>query len=164
MPRHSFPTRRSSDLPVSQAIISTKAKSLYDDLKKRIRESVTDEISFSATHGWFDRFQRRANLHNLKLNVEAASSDNDAASTYPARLAQLIEEGGYCARQVFNVEETECIENLNSNPSLCTTPRTQGLSRGRSRLYYLSFRDRILRLGRLEPSSKTGFAASLFQQ
>jgi hypothetical protein len=30
-------------IPVSQAIISTKAKSLYDDLKKRIGESVSDE-------------------------------------------------------------------------------------------------------------------------
>jgi hypothetical protein len=47
----------------SQAIISTKAKSLYDDLKKCIEESVTDETSFSVSHGWFYRFKRRANLH-----------------------------------------------------------------------------------------------------
>jgi hypothetical protein len=37
-------------IAVSQAIISTKAKSLYDDLKKRTGESVTDETSFSASH------------------------------------------------------------------------------------------------------------------
>jgi hypothetical protein len=51
-------------------------------------------------------FKRRANLHNLKLGGEASSADNDAASTYPAHLAHLIEECGYCARQVFNAEET----------------------------------------------------------
>jgi hypothetical protein len=68
-------------IPVSQAIISTKAKSLYDGLKKRIGESVT---LFSASHGWFDRCKRRANLHNLKLSGEAASADSDAAPTYPA--------------------------------------------------------------------------------
>jgi hypothetical protein len=45
-------------------------------------------------------------LHNFKLCGEAASADNDAASTYPAHLAELIEEGGCCARQVFNVDET----------------------------------------------------------
>jgi hypothetical protein len=79
-------------IPVSQAIISKQ--SLYDDLKKRTEESVTDETSFSASYGWFDRIKRRVNLHNLKHSDEAASADNDAASTYPAQLAQLIEEGG----------------------------------------------------------------------
>jgi hypothetical protein len=93
-------------IPVSQDIISSKAKSLYDDLKKRIGESVRDETSFSARHGWFDRFKRRANFYNLKLSGEAASADNDAAPTYPAQLSQLIEEGGYCVCQVFNVDET----------------------------------------------------------
>jgi hypothetical protein len=98
--------RAQKRIPVSQAIISTKAKSLYNDLKKRNGKSVTDETSFSASHGWFDKFKRRANLHNLKLSGKAASSDNDAASTYLAQLPQLIEEGGCCARQVFNVDKT----------------------------------------------------------
>jgi hypothetical protein len=47
-------------IPVSQAIISIKAKSLYDNLKKHIGESVTDESSFSESHSWFDRFKRPA--------------------------------------------------------------------------------------------------------
>jgi hypothetical protein len=72
-------------IPVSQANISTKAKSLYD-LMKGIGESVTDE-TFSANHGWFDRFKRRENLHSLRLSGEAASANKDAASTYPAQLA-----------------------------------------------------------------------------
>jgi hypothetical protein len=88
-------------IPERQAIISAKAKSLYDELKKRIGESVTDE-TYSANHGWFDRFKRRANLQNLKLSGEAASAENDAASTYPAQLDQLT----YCAHQDFNVDET----------------------------------------------------------
>jgi hypothetical protein len=74
-------------IPISEAIIFTKGKSLYDDLKKCVGESVTDETSFSASHGWFDRFKRRANLQNLKLIGEAASADNDTASTYTAQLA-----------------------------------------------------------------------------
>jgi hypothetical protein len=43
---------------VSQAIISTEAKNLYDDSKKRIGGSVSDE-TFSASHGWFDMFKKK---------------------------------------------------------------------------------------------------------
>jgi hypothetical protein len=93
-------------IPVSQAIISAKAKSLYYDLKKQMRESAKDEPLFSASNGWFNRFKRRASLHNLKLTGEAASADIHAASTFPAELAKLIEQGGYCASQIFNVDET----------------------------------------------------------
>jgi hypothetical protein len=45
-------------------------------------------------------------LHNLELTGEAASADIDAASTFPAELAKLTEQGGYCASQIFNVDET----------------------------------------------------------
>jgi hypothetical protein len=52
------------------------------------------------------RLKKGQSLHNLKLTGEAASADIDAASTYPAELATLIEQGGYCAPQIFNVDET----------------------------------------------------------
>jgi hypothetical protein len=58
-------------------------------------------------------------LHNLKLNGEAASAGNGAASTFPAQLSQLIEEDGYCARQVFNVDETVILEENASQNFHC---------------------------------------------
>ena len=52
------------------------------------------------------RFKARANYHNLKLQGEAASGDEKAASEFPKILADIITEEGYSAYQVFNVDET----------------------------------------------------------
>jgi hypothetical protein len=90
----------------SQDIISAKAKSLYYGLKKQMGDSAKDEPLFSASNGWFNRFKRRASLHNLKLTGEAASADIHAASISPTELAKLIEQGGYCATQIFSVDGT----------------------------------------------------------
>jgi hypothetical protein len=49
-------------IPVSQAIISAKAKSLYYDLKKQMGDGAKDEPLFSANNGWFNRFKRRAQV------------------------------------------------------------------------------------------------------
>jgi hypothetical protein len=69
-------------------------------------DSAKDEPLISVSNGWFNRFKRRASLHNLKLTGEAVSADIDAASTFPAKLAKLIEQGGSCASKIFNVDET----------------------------------------------------------
>ncbi|KAG6934999.1 tigger transposable element derived 1 [Chelydra serpentina] len=50
-------------------------------------------------------FKARANLHNIRVSGEAASADEAAARVFPDTLAKIIEEGGYCAHQVFNVDE-----------------------------------------------------------
>jgi hypothetical protein len=42
----------------------------------------------------------------LKLNGGAANADKMAPSNYPYELADLIEKGGYCFRQVFSIDET----------------------------------------------------------
>jgi hypothetical protein len=69
-------------------------------------DSAKYEPLFSASNGWFNRFKIRTNLHNLKHTSEGASADIHAASTFPAELAKLVEQGGYCASQIFNVDET----------------------------------------------------------
>lgn len=52
------------------------------------------------------RFKDCANFHNIKVQGEAASADEKAATEFPKALAEIIEEGGYSAQQVFNVDET----------------------------------------------------------
>jgi hypothetical protein len=54
----------------------------------------------------FARFKTRANLHNISLKGESASADQTAANEFVNILKVVIEEGGYCSKQVFNVDET----------------------------------------------------------
>lgn len=48
----------------------------------------------------------RAALHNIKITGEKASADEAAADAFPDELKRVVEEGGYTARQVFNIDET----------------------------------------------------------
>ena len=66
-------------------LIQEKAKSLYEDLKKKHSEE-SEGASFNASHGWFHRFKARANLHNVKVSGEAVSADTVAAREFPKML------------------------------------------------------------------------------
>ncbi|KAK1327439.1 hypothetical protein QTO34_014153 [Cnephaeus nilssonii] len=92
-------------IPVSLMLIKEKAERLFEALKKEKGEGSESE-EFVASKGWFMRFKARANLHNLKVPGEAASDDAKAAGDFPSALAEIIREGGYCDKQVFNVHET----------------------------------------------------------
>ena len=86
-------------------LIKEKAKSLYEDLKKK-QGKESEGTSFNASHGWFHWFKARANLHNVKVSGEAASADMVAAQEFPEMLREIIDEGVYLPKQVFNVDET----------------------------------------------------------
>uniref|UniRef100_K7G5W7 DDE-1 domain-containing protein n=1 Tax=Pelodiscus sinensis TaxID=13735 RepID=K7G5W7_PELSI len=70
----------------------------FEDLKKK--EGYDYDQTFTASHGWFNRFKMCANLHNVKLSGEAASADSKAAEPFIEELDKLIKEGNY-----FNVDE-----------------------------------------------------------
>lgn len=90
-------------MPLNQTTISAKALSIFETLKQRHGE--TDE-RFHASNGWFDRFRKRAGLHNLKVLGEAASADASTAEIYPSKLTKIIDDGKYSARLIFNADET----------------------------------------------------------
>uniref|UniRef100_A0A3P8SAK2 HTH CENPB-type domain-containing protein n=1 Tax=Amphiprion percula TaxID=161767 RepID=A0A3P8SAK2_AMPPE len=92
-------------IPVSLRLTQEKARSLFEKLKREKGEG-SEREEFGASKGWFMRFKARANLHNFKVQREAASGDYKARSDFPSALAEIIREGGYCAEQVFNVDET----------------------------------------------------------
>lgn len=96
-------------MPLSKMLIKTKAKLIFDSLKLQepnTSAAANDDLSFEASDGWFARFKSRANLHNLSLKGEAASSDSTAAEAFPEKLKTIIHDGGYCSKQIFNVDET----------------------------------------------------------
>ena len=82
-------------------MIQEKALSLFNELKAEYGE----DVSFTASHGWFNRFKAHNNLHNVKVSGEAASADVKAAEEFPGKLAEIIHQGGYTPQQIFNVDE-----------------------------------------------------------
>ena len=89
-------------MPVSTQIIMNKSLSLFDHLKS---QHGGEEV-FKASKGWFDRFKKRSNLHNLKMIGESASADLESAEKYPIEFRKIVERGNYPANLIFNVDET----------------------------------------------------------
>lgn len=100
-------------VPLSLTPIQEKAKSLYEDLKQKHSEE-SEDASLNASHGWLHQFKARAKFHNIKISGEAVSADRVAAlyskipalQEFPEMLWEIIDEGMYLLKQVFNVEET----------------------------------------------------------
>uniref|UniRef100_K7F1A6 HTH CENPB-type domain-containing protein n=1 Tax=Pelodiscus sinensis TaxID=13735 RepID=K7F1A6_PELSI len=91
------------NLPISLSLVQEKARSLFNDLKATHTASEGDfNEEFVASKGWFNRFKKRANLHNIKVQGEAASADVSAASSFPKILEDIIDDGGYLPEQIFN--------------------------------------------------------------
>ena len=92
-------------VPLSLMLIQEKAKRLYEDVKKKHSEE-SEDASFNTSRGWFHQFNARANFHNLKVSVEAASADMVTAWEFPEPFWAIIDEGAYLPEDVFYVDET----------------------------------------------------------
>uniref|UniRef100_A0AAQ5YXC4 HTH CENPB-type domain-containing protein n=1 Tax=Amphiprion ocellaris TaxID=80972 RepID=A0AAQ5YXC4_AMPOC len=77
-------------IPVSLRLTQEKARSLFEKLKREKGEGSESE-EFGASKGWFMRFKARANLHNFKVQREAASGDYKARSDFPRISGAVVE-------------------------------------------------------------------------
>ena len=78
--------------------------SIFTTLKERAGEDYTQE--FTASTGWFKRYKKRFQLHNVRITGEAASADEEGAKKFIETLDEVIVEEGYLPEQIFNVDET----------------------------------------------------------
>jgi len=84
-------------VPLSLILIQKKAKSLYEDLKKK-HGNDSEGANFNASHGWFHWFKTRTKLHNINVSVKAVSADTVAAGKFPETLKLLMKLCIYLGR------------------------------------------------------------------
>ncbi|KRZ11445.1 CENPB DNA-binding domain-containing protein 1 [Trichinella zimbabwensis] len=72
-------------MPLSQMIIIEKAKSIF-------KSGAEAENFIISRAGWINRFKKRANLRNIRISDEAASSDVKAAEEFPEQDVQQLFE------------------------------------------------------------------------
>ncbi|GFR12404.1 tigger transposable element-derived protein 1-like protein [Trichonephila clavata] len=95
----------------TQDIICHKAKIIYEDLKKNIPGSSSNQDNkedFKASRGWFFRFKKRYGIHSVNMHGEAGSADKKEAEKFSINFQKFIMDEGYCPQQVFNADETGC--------------------------------------------------------
>ncbi|XP_026577824.1 tigger transposable element-derived protein 1-like isoform X2 [Pseudonaja textilis] len=91
-------------LPVSLLLIQNKARSIFSMLKEQTGEECTE--IFTASHGWFMRFQQRFHYQKTHPSGDAVRADEEAAKHFLQELDGIIAEGNYFAEQIFRVDET----------------------------------------------------------
>ncbi|XP_066471472.1 tigger transposable element-derived protein 1-like isoform X2 [Tiliqua scincoides] len=91
-------------VPLSNVMITAKAKSLFAMLKEKAGPDY--DVEFTASSGWFKRFKIRCSLHNVKVSGESVNADAKAAEEFLETLDKLIVQDNYFPEQIFNMDET----------------------------------------------------------
>jgi hypothetical protein len=85
-----------------------------------------------------DRFRKRPNLHNIKVQGEAAAADIVTTEYFPRDLAKIIDDCGYTKDQIFNVDETGLFWEMPSRTFIAKEEKTMpGFKPAKDRLHLL---------------------------
>ena len=73
---------KSHNSPLSQNLKHRKDSTLFKPVKPKRYEKTAEENS-ETSRGWFMMFKERSHFYNIKVQGEAASTDVEAAASYP---------------------------------------------------------------------------------
>ena len=94
-----FTQARSEGTPLSGPVIQAQALKMHKELRG-------DEENFRANAGWLQRFKERHAISQVDIRGEQRSADEEVAASYPAKLSEIIAEGGFTGDQIYNCDET----------------------------------------------------------
>ena len=94
-----FVQQQANGVPLSGPIVCAQAE-------KFDRQINGNDSTFKASTGWLWRFNKRHGIGQITISGEIRSADDGAASSYPATLRKILQEGGYVDEQVYNADET----------------------------------------------------------
>lgn len=92
-------------VPLTQVTIQEKARNIFTYLQEHEGDGLAVE-TFQASRGWYEKFKRRINLHNLPVCGDSEIADKQAARKFSTTFKTIIDYASYPPELVFNVSET----------------------------------------------------------
>jgi len=94
-----FIQQQQKGAPLSEPILCTQAE-------KFDKQPTGQSSLFKASSGWLCRFCKHRGISQTTISGEIRSSDNTAASLFPAQLKELNDGGGHVPEQIYDTDET----------------------------------------------------------
>jgi hypothetical protein len=93
---------------MTQEMICSKARMIYENLKKNVAGHSTAEAEeeFKGSREWFEKFKRRSGIHSVIRHGEEASANKEEAEKFAREFQEWTIIHGYKPEQVFNCDET----------------------------------------------------------
>ena len=88
---------------LTQEMICSKARMIYENLKKNVAGHSTAEAEeeFKGSRGWFEKFKRRSGIHSVIGHGEGASANKEEAEKFAREFQEWNIIHGYKPEQVF---------------------------------------------------------------